>query len=139
VFLQTGGPMEREASAERRHPRAIMSRMLTAAVRRRAAALRQPAAAARLARVLWVVWAIIVWNVAFDHVIVVAGREYIAAASAAAAPGPGGATYARMDDWMRPALSRALWIATAASSAILVTGLVAVRVASRSASPLSHR
>ena len=114
--------------------------MLTAAVRRRAAALRQPSAAARIARALWVVWAIVVWNVAFDHVIVVAGREYIAAASVAAETRHDGRTpYAQMDDWMRPAVTRALWIATAASGAILVTGLVAVRIASGTPSPLSHR
>ena len=37
-----------------------------------------------LARGLWIVWAIVVWNVVFDHVIVVAGREYLAAAIVAA-------------------------------------------------------
>ena len=37
----------------------------------------------RLALVLWIAWAVIVWNVVFDHVIVVAGRDYIAAALAA--------------------------------------------------------
>src|SRR4029078_287323 len=79
-------------------------RMLTAAVRR-AAALRQPRAAARIARALWTVWAIVVWNVVFDHVILVAGPEYIAAGSAPAGtsanPHP---QYLAMDDWMRPAV-----------------------------------
>ena len=54
--------------------------MLTAAARRRVAALRQPGPAARLARALWIAWAIVVWNVVFDRVIVVAGRSYVAAA-----------------------------------------------------------
>jgi hypothetical protein len=82
------------------------------------AALRQPRRAARVAVALWVVWAVIVWNVVFDHVIVVAGREFIVAAGLAARrPGP----YARMDDWMRPAVARAFWTATASAAAILVT------------------
>jgi hypothetical protein len=98
--------------------------MLTAA-RRRVAALRQPEAAARLARALWIVWAVVVWNVVFDRVIVVAGRSYIAAAYRAAADDPS-ARPPTMDDWMEPAVTRGLWIATAAAGAILVTGLVSV-------------
>jgi hypothetical protein len=61
--------------------------MFTAA-RRRVAALRQPGPAARLARALWIVWAVLVWNVVFDRVIVVAGRSYITAAYRAAAGDP---------------------------------------------------
>ena len=77
-----------------------------------------------VARGLWIVWAIVVWNVWFDHIIVVAGREYVAAALAAARrAGP----YAQMDDWMRPAVARGLWIATSSSALILLVGLVAVR------------
>jgi hypothetical protein len=109
-----------------------MMSMLTAAVRR-AAALRHPPAAARIARLLWIAFAIIVWNVAFDHVIVVAGRNYINAASLAAEGlGPDHHQhFVAMDDWMRPAVTRGLWIASAAAGMILVTGLAAVRVASR--------
>jgi hypothetical protein len=117
--------------------------MLTAAVRRRAAALREPRAAARIARVLWIAWAIIVWNVVFDHVIVVAGRNYINAARLAAAgagPPDHRAHFVAMDDWMRPAVTRGFWIASAAAGAILVTGLAAVAFASRGpASLLSDR
>jgi hypothetical protein len=81
------------------------------------AALRQPRRAARIAVALWVAWAVIVWNVVFDHVIAVAGREFIAAAGQAAqGPGP----FARMDDWMRPAVTRAFWTATAAAAMLLV-------------------
>ena len=100
----------------------------------RLAALRQPARAARIAAALWVVWAVVVWNVVFDRVIVVAGRQYLrAAALAVAAGGP----YARIDDWMRPAVTAALWMASAAAAAILILGwfgvrLAAVRSASRS-------
>ena len=67
-----------------------------------------------------------VWNVVFDHVIVVAGREYLRCRVAAAlAAGP----YPRMDDWMRPAITRGLWIATASSAVILLVGLAAVHPA----------
>ena len=55
----------------------------------------------RLALVLWIAWAVVVWNVVFDQVIVLAGREYIQAALAASV-GP----FANMDDWMRPAVAR---------------------------------
>ena len=79
---------------------------------------------ARIATALWIAWAIVVWNVVFDHVIVVAGRDYIGAAFAAAARG---GPYANMDDWMRPAVTRALWIATASSALILVAGGAAIR------------
>jgi hypothetical protein len=75
---------------------------------------------------LWVVWAVIVWNVVFDQVIVVAGRRYLqAAASAAQAGGP----YARIDDWMRPAVAGGLWMASAAAGAILIFGWFGVRFA----------
>jgi len=98
---------------------------------------RQPRPAARLARVLIVVWAVIVWNVVFDHVIVVAGRSYIAAARTAAAPRPGSGQasagpFANMDDWMKPAVTRGLWVATAAGGAILLAGFAAVRAAATS-------
>jgi hypothetical protein len=92
-------------------------------------ALRQPRAAARIARALWVVLAIIVWNVVLDHVIVVAGRAYIAAADRAATATTGPRRYENMDDWMRPAVRRGVWIASAASGVILIAGLGLVRAA----------
>ena len=104
--------------------------MLTAAARRRVAALRQPGPAARIARALWIAWAIVVWNVVFDRVIVVAGRNYVAAASLAAAADPS-ARPLNMDDWMEPAVRRGFWMATAAAGAILVTGFAAVSVGAR--------
>jgi hypothetical protein len=103
--------------------------MLLAAARRRAVAWREPRRAARIARTLWIAWAVIIWNVVFDHVIVVAGRDYIQAAgrsAAAAAP-----VFVNMDDWMRPAVTRGFWIATAACAAVLVVGLLAVNHAGR--------
>ena len=94
--------------------------MRIAAVRRTLASGR----GRRIAQALWIVWAILAWNVVFDHVIVVAGRAYIrAAVLAARSAGP----YARMDDWMRPAVTRGLWIATASSMLILVVGFAAIR------------
>ena len=84
---------------------------------------------ARIATALWIVWAFVVWNVVFDHVIVVAGREYLRAAVLAAR---GGGPYACMDDWMRPAITHGLWLATAASAVILVVGFGAIRRATAS-------
>jgi hypothetical protein len=104
--------------------------MLTAAVRRRVDALRQPGPAARLARALWIAWAIVVWNVVFDRVIVVAGRSYVLAAARAAAADPSAGPL-NMDDWMEPAVARGLWMATAAAGAVLVTGLAAIGVGAR--------
>jgi hypothetical protein len=102
--------------------------MLIAAARRRVTALRQPVPAARIARALWIAWAVIVWNVVFDRVIVVAGRSYITAARQAVNANPSG-PLVNIDDWMRPAVTRGLWLATASAGAILVTGLVTVHFA----------
>ena len=107
-------------------------RALCSNLRFRVAAWRQPRAAARIARALWIPRALVVWNVVFDRVIVVAGRNYVAAAGRAAAAPDG--PFANMDDWMRPAVTRGFWIATAAGGAVLLTGLAAVnRVARRRA------
>lgn len=95
-----------------------------------------PARATRLATALWILWAVILWNVVFDHVIVLAGRDYVAAALLAA---NGSGPYARIDDWMRPAAARAFWAATAAAVAVLVVlfvGLRSARGSSRAAQPL---
>jgi hypothetical protein len=81
----------------------------------------------RLAAVLWVVWAVVVWNVVFDHTIEVAGRAYLHAAAVAA---QSGGPYLRIDDWMRPAATRGLLTATAIAAAILVTGFGMLRFAS---------
>ena len=92
----------------------------------------QPRAAVRLARALWIAWAVIVWNVVFDHVIVVAGRSYIHAAGLAAGRrGPDGRSIVLMDDWMRPAVTRGAWLASAAAGFILLTGFVAIHLAAR--------
>jgi hypothetical protein len=80
----------------------------------------------RLACALWIVWAVVVWNVVFDHVIVVAGREYLAAATTAVVRG---LPYARMDDWMRPAVTRGLWIASGSAAVVLAVGLTSLAIA----------
>ena len=103
------------------------------AARRRVARWRQPRPAARIARALWIAWAVIVWNVVFDRVIVVAGRTYVAAAGRAAAAPAG--PFADMDAWMRPAVTRGFWIATAAGGVVLLIGLAAVSRVARRAHP----
>jgi hypothetical protein len=57
-------------------------------------------------------------------VIIEAGREYLRLAVAAS---EGGGPYAKIEDTMRPARSRALWLATASAGVILVVGFVALR------------
>jgi hypothetical protein len=86
--------------------------------------------AARIARALWLVWAVLLWNVVFDHVIVVAGREYIVAAKSVINSTAAARPYPNMDDWMRPAVTRGLWIATASAATVVVAGVVLLRVAS---------
>ena len=103
-------------------------RALRSSVTSRIASLRQPPTAARLARALWIIWAIIVWNVVFDQVIVRAGRDYLVAAGQASAKH---ALRPDMDAYLRPAAQRGMWIATAAGAPILFTGLAAVRAARR--------
>ena len=71
----------------------------------------------RLARILWVVLAFAVWNVVFDRVLVLAGREYVYAATLAARDG----VYLFAKDWM----------ASAGAAIILATGLALVAVAGR--------
>jgi hypothetical protein len=84
----------------------------------------------RLAAALWIVWAIVVWNVVFDRVLVNAGREYVRSAQAAAT---GSGPYARIDDSMRPALTRALGAGSAAAGVIILVGFAALRLAARRA------
>ena len=78
----------------------------------------------RLAAWLWVVWAFVVWNLVFDRVIIEAGRDYVRLAVAAS---EGGGPYAKIEDTMRPARARALWLATGSAGVILVVGFVALR------------
>ena len=77
----------------------------------------------RTATWLWILWAFVVWNVVFDRVIIDAGRDYVRVADAAA---KGGGSYARIEDTMRPARLRALWLATASAGVILVVGFAVI-------------
>ena len=82
-----------------------------------------------VALALWIALALVVWNVVFDRVLVVAGRQYVHAATRSARDaGP----YLRVDDWMRPAERRALWMASGASVLILTIGMTACAAARRS-------
>lgn len=81
----------------------------------------------RLARILWTVLAIVVWNVVFDRVLVLAGREYVYAATLAARDG----VYLFAKDWMASAVARGFWLASAGAAIILAAGLVLVEVASK--------
>jgi hypothetical protein len=82
----------------------------------------------RVATILWIVLAVVVWNVVFDRVIVNAGRAYVMAAYAA---GREGGRYERIEDWMQPERSRAFWWATSSAVVILFVGIAAVRRAAR--------
>jgi hypothetical protein len=86
--------------------------------------LRRSRRRARIACALWIAWAVVVWNVVFDYIIVMAGRRVVAAAGMAAAIVP-----LNIDEFMRPALARGLWIATAAAAAIVIVGLTSVQLA----------
>lgn len=74
---------------------------------------------------LWVVLAFLVWNVIFDRIIVLAGRRYSYDATLAFRAGH----YLRIDDVMRPAISHGVRTASLWAGALLVTGLVLIRVA----------
>jgi hypothetical protein len=82
--------------------------------------------AVRVAAALWFVLAVVVWNVVFDRVLVVAGRQYVHAATLASR---GSDPFLRIDDWMRPAITRAFRSASAAAGTVLAAGLGLIAVA----------
>jgi hypothetical protein len=71
----------------------------------------------RAAAWLWIALAFVVWNVVFDRVIVQSARDYLDLAIASARSG---GAYVRIDDTMRPARTRAFWLASASAAGILV-------------------
>ena len=90
----------------------------------------------RLAVAFWIVLAVVAWNAVFDRVLIDAGREYVrTAADAARGSGP----YARIDDYMRPAIHRALVLASAVAGVILAAGFAALRWSARATSRESLR
>jgi hypothetical protein len=82
----------------------------------------------RVAVVLWLVLACLVWSVVFDRILVLAGRRYSYAATVAARQGN---TYVRIDDWMRPAVARGVRVASLAGLSVAIVGLAGIAVASR--------
>ena len=90
----------------------------------------------RVVVALWLAGTVVVWNVVFDRVLIDAGREYVrTAADAARGSGP----YARIDDSMRPAVPRALVLATSAAGVMLAVGFAAFRWSARATSAESLR
>lgn len=81
---------------------------------------------ARVAAVLWIALAVVVWNVVFDRVIVLAGRTYVHDASLADQRRQ---PFLRIDDYMRPAVRRGVALASVAGAAVAVVGLAAVKLA----------
>ena len=90
----------------------------------------------RLAALLWIVLAVVVWNVVFDRVLVVAGRQYAHDAAIAAKAGQ---PYLRIDDRMRPAIAHGVKLATAIGAVIAALGLGAVALAARRDRPPAGR
>jgi hypothetical protein len=82
----------------------------------------------RLALALWIAWAVVVWNVVFDHAIEIAGRAYLHSAAVAA---QSGAPYARIEDVMRPGATTAFWTASGAAGVILAIGCAGLGFAGR--------
>src|SRR5262245_42286559 len=89
--------------------------------------LRDPVNATRTAGLLWIALAFVAWNVIFDRVLVLAGRQYVYSAALAAREG----TYLYARDWMGSAVTRGAWTASAGALAILVIGLILIALARR--------
>ena len=79
-----------------------------------------------VAVVLWVVFALVVWNVIFDRIIVLAGRRY--AHDAALLYNTTG-QYLLIDSVMRPAIAYGVKVASTVAAAIVVAALLLIRVA----------
>lgn len=82
--------------------------------------------AVRLAVVLWLVFAAVVWNVIFDRMLVLAGRRYSYDATVVFRTT---GRYLLIDDVMRPATARAASTASIAAIGIVVVSLVVIKLA----------
>lgn len=91
---------------------------------------RDPVRQARVAYVLWLLLAVVVWNVVFDRVLVLAGRRYSYAAMNAFIAGQ---PPVRILPWMAAAQASAVRLASLVAVPIAVVGVVAVALASRRA------
>ena len=81
-----------------------------------------------MACVLWMLLAVVVWNVVFDRMLVLAGRRYSYAAALAFQSGQ---PPVLMAPWMRAARVEAVRVATLAAVPIGLAGIAAVMLASR--------
>ena len=81
----------------------------------------------RLAVVLWLVLGIVVWNVIFDRVLVLAGRVYAWRAANVAS----GAGYLPIEDVMPDAIRHGVRVASFWAVLVAAIGLVLVAVAAR--------
>jgi energy-coupling factor transporter transmembrane protein EcfT len=87
----------------------------------------------RLAAVLWLLFAFVVWNVVFDRILVTEGRAYVYAAAVAVSKSE---PYVLAGPWMGAAQSRALWTATAVAAGVLTVGFAGIALAARRTSEL---
>jgi hypothetical protein len=77
---------------------------------------------------LWIALAIVVWNVIFDRVLVLAGRRYVYAAWVSSSESRG---YLTADDWMRSATADGAQLATMVAGGVLLLGFVLIGIAWR--------
>jgi hypothetical protein len=82
---------------------------------------------AGVAALLWIAFAVVVWNVVFDRVLVLAGRTYVHDAAVADTRQQ---PFLKIDDYMKPAVRRGLRLASWAGGGIAIAGLIAVKLAS---------
>jgi hypothetical protein len=90
----------------------------------------------RAAVTLWLVFAFTVWNVVFDRILVIEGREYVYAAAVAASQS---APYVPAEPWMRAARAHALWSASAAALVVATVGFSGIGLATRSPQRTSRK
>lgn len=81
----------------------------------------------RLATVLWLVLAAVVWNVIFDRMLVLAGRRYAWLAYGAA----DGSAYVPINEVMPEAIRHGVRVATTWAGLIAIVGLMLVAYAAR--------
>ena len=81
-----------------------------------------------VAAVLWLLLAAVVWNVIFDRLIVLAGRQYSHDAYVLYRTT---GRYLLINDVMPPAIAHAVRVASAVAGTIAVAALIAIRFASR--------
>jgi hypothetical protein len=84
--------------------------------------------AVTVAVILWLVFAFVVWNLIFDRVLVVAGRQY---SHDAVVLYRDTGRYLLIDDVMRPAVRHAASLASMVAGGIVIVALVVIRVAAR--------